>query len=107
MSARSLPLLVVLGLVVGAVPARAQQAQTVPALIVRVRSIDGLIADAKHLAALAGAEEQAKQIDALVRSKIGAKGLEGIDTSAPGPVRLHRRQRPGGQLGGGPGAHRR
>jgi hypothetical protein len=80
MSARLLPLLALVGLGFAQVPASAQDA---PTLTVRIRSIDSLIADGKYLATLAGAEEQARQIDGFIKAKIGPKGLDGIDPKRP------------------------
>ncbi len=54
-----------------------------PTLVVQIQSIDVLFADVKHLASLAGREEEAKQFDGLIKSKIGPKGLDGIDTTRP------------------------
>jgi hypothetical protein len=54
-----------------------------PALIVRFKSLDGLLADARYLVELAGREEQAKQAEAMIKSLTGDKGLDGIDTKKP------------------------
>jgi len=54
-----------------------------PTFVVRVRSIDTLVENAKLLVTLAGREEIAKQVEGLIKAKIGVKGLEGIDTSRP------------------------
>lgn len=55
----------------------------IPTVIVRVKSLDGLIADARYLAELAGKEEEAKQGEALLKQVTGPKGLEGVDTTKP------------------------
>jgi hypothetical protein len=54
-----------------------------PTLVVRVRSIDGLLSDFQYVANLAGREEEAKQLEGLFKSRVGPKGLEGIDTKRP------------------------
>ena len=51
-----------------------------PAVILRIAPLDKLIADAHYLVEMAGQAEMAKQLDATIKSKIGDKGLEGIDT---------------------------
>ena len=40
-------------------------------------------ADFLYLAKVAGQEEKAKQFDGMIQSKIGDKGLEGIDPKKP------------------------
>src|SRR3954452_24610935 len=47
-----------------------------PTLIIRVSSIDDLVADGRYLAELAGREEQARQLEKLVRSMTGQKGID-------------------------------
>src|SRR6266540_2348012 len=58
------------------------QAKT-PTVIVRVQSLDGLIADARYLATLAGQGELATQAEGVLKTYIGEKGIEGIDTKRP------------------------
>jgi hypothetical protein len=65
------------------VRAAADSAGTMPTLVVRVRSIDGLLSDFQYVARLAGREEEAKQLEGLLNSRAGPKGLEGIDTKRP------------------------
>src|SRR5262245_45522458 len=60
----------------------AEQAKK-PGLVVRVQSIDELLANVRYLAGLVGQEEQAKQIEGFLKSMAGPKGLEGIDTKRP------------------------
>src|SRR5260370_82217 len=73
-----------LGLVIiGPVRATAADATTAPTLVVRIRSIDGLIGDVKYVATLAGRGEEAKQFEGLINARMGPKGLEGIDTKRP------------------------
>lgn len=76
----------ILALIAAAPAARAADpAATTPTLVVRVKSIDGLIADAKYLAGLAGQEEQANQLEKMLPSFLGPKGLNGtgFDTAKP------------------------
>ena len=72
-----------LAAIIGPVRAAAADAPTAPTLVVRVRSIDGLVGDVKYLATLAGRGEEAKQFEGLINARVGSKGLEGIDTKRP------------------------
>lgn len=54
-----------------------------PGAVVRVRSLDALVENAKLLVSLAGREEIAKQVEGLFKAKIGVQGLEGIDPARP------------------------
>lgn len=54
-----------------------------PSAVVRVRSLDTLVDNVKLLVALAGREEIAKQVEGLIKAKIGGQGLEGIDPTRP------------------------
>jgi hypothetical protein len=65
-------------------PARAADAkQEQPTLVITVKSLDSLIANTKYLIKVAGYEEQAKQYEAMLKARIGKKGLDGIDTKRP------------------------
>jgi hypothetical protein len=64
-------------------PARAGEKQAPPAVVVRVRSLDTIFEHFKLLAALAGQEEIGNQIEGLIKTKVGPKGLEGIDPKRP------------------------
>ena len=78
---RFLPCLVVLGL---ALPVRAADADNAgPTVVVRLQSIDQLLDNVKYLVKLADREEEAKQIEGLVKSMAGPKGIQGIDTKRP------------------------
>lgn len=68
---------------------RAQDASP-PTIVVRVRSLDAVIDNIKLVVALAGKENVAEQIEGLIKTKIGADGLVGIDPKRPlgGYVRL-------------------
>jgi hypothetical protein len=63
--------------------ARPEEKTTPPTLIVRVSSLDNLIADARYLVELAGKEEEAKQAEEFLKSLRSEKGLEGVDTTRP------------------------
>src|SRR5437660_10047302 len=60
-----------------------KQGPTVPTVVVRVRSLDTLVDHFKLVAGMVGKENIGQQIQGIIRSKIGAKGLEGIDPSRP------------------------
>src|SRR5262249_50203475 len=64
-------------------PEDAKTAKKAPALVVRLRSLDGLIADSSYLAAQVGKEEEAKQAVEMLKERIGNKGLDGIDVKKP------------------------
>lgn len=66
------------------VPARA--ADTVePTIVLRFKSVEGTIADAKYVLGLAGQGEAGKQLEALIDSQVGKNGLvsTGLDTKKP------------------------
>src|SRR2546430_86844 len=82
LSRRLLPFALVLGLLVSSL-ARAGDKQGPPTTVVRVRSLDTVIDSAKLISKLVGREEASRQIEGLIRTKIGEKGLEGVDTTRP------------------------
>src|SRR5581483_1464986 len=61
-------------------PARAQEP---PAIVVRVRSLDSVLQNARQLVTLTGEEAAARQIEGLLKAKVGTKGIEGIDPARP------------------------
>lgn len=66
-----------------AAPATAQEkARTEPTLVVRVRSIDGLLADVKYLSELVGRPDDAKKIEAGLKQALPT-GFQGIDPKRP------------------------
>src|SRR5262245_58395030 len=81
MRCRFLPLVALLGLV--AAPLAAPAAEEPPSLIIRVRSTDSLLAEAKDRLVQVGQEGLGNQLDGFIKSQVGAKGLEGIDTKRP------------------------
>jgi len=62
-------------------PAEPAQPAT-PAVVVRLASVDELIADAKLLIEVSG-KADADQVEGLLKGFIGPKGVEGLDTSKP------------------------
>src|SRR5579872_6590507 len=83
MRLRSTILIAFIALAAPALPARAAEKVPVPVLVVRLKSIDGLIQDARYLAEAAGKGEEAKQGEKFLRAFIGDNGFEGLDTKKP------------------------
>jgi hypothetical protein len=86
MRSRLFPLVALACLIVLPSVARPDDVRTkkaAPAIVVRLRSLDGIMADVKYLAEQVGKEEEAKQGEALLKDRIGDKGLEGIDAKKP------------------------
>jgi hypothetical protein len=54
-----------------------------PAVLLRFASLDHLRSDFRYLAEVVGEAEKAKQLDGIIKSKLGDKGLEGIDNKKP------------------------
>jgi hypothetical protein len=54
-----------------------------PTVAVRVRSINTVIENAKLLARLFGKEDVGEQVEALIKSRVGPNGLEGVDLNRP------------------------
>jgi hypothetical protein len=54
-----------------------------PSVILRAASLDGLIADLRHLFQKAGREEEGKEFEKAMQARTGPKGLEGVDTQKP------------------------
>jgi hypothetical protein len=82
-----------------AAPSPARPAEQAPAkeptLVVRLRSIDDLLANVKYVASLTGREKEAKQIDQKIHAAL-PKGFEGID--AKRPLGLYAQLDPDGNL---------
>src|SRR5437879_5039239 len=83
MKVGKLLLLPVLVLVILPAAAHGQVKTTPPTIVVRVNSVDSLVNYVKFLAGLAGQKDAAQQIEGLIKTKIGEKGLEGVDTGRP------------------------
>lgn len=54
-----------------------------PAIVVRVRSVEAVLDSSKLLVSLTGEEAAARQIEGLLKAKVGVKGIEGIDPARP------------------------
>jgi hypothetical protein len=69
------------------VPARAAVEPAInykkPGVVLRFASLDQLRGDVRYLAEVVGQAEKAKQLDQLIKSKLGEKGFEGVDTKKP------------------------
>jgi hypothetical protein len=66
-----------------ALGAERPQAPGKPAVLVRLKALEELIGDLRFLVKEVGREEQAKQVEALLKARTGPKGLEGIDVKKP------------------------
>jgi hypothetical protein len=65
-------------------PSRAgEQAGNQPVLTVRIRSLQSIFGNVQLFARLAGKEEFGRQIEGIIKAKVGPKGLEGIDQKRP------------------------
>jgi hypothetical protein len=74
--------LVGLGLWAGQAVAQKTEATVTPTVVLRLRSIDGLIADVKYLAESAGHTKEAGDFDQSIKQAL-PNGFEGIDTKRP------------------------
>ena len=74
-----LPLIVLLAPTVHA----GEKPAEMPSVVVRVKSLNALLQNLNLVVKLVGQEEAANQIEALVKSRIGKKGLEGMDPARP------------------------
>src|SRR5262245_7170539 len=83
MRTRVTALIIALGLCLSApVPAQ-EKAAFEPAVVLRARDLDSLLADLRYLFKKAGKEKEGKALEDTIKAKAGAKGLEGIDTKKP------------------------
>lgn len=82
MRARALLGVALTGLVLLAPAARAGEAFK-PAVLLRLKALEELIGDLRFLVKEVGREEQAKQVEALLKARTGPNGLEGIDVKKP------------------------
>lgn len=85
MRMRFVPCLALLGLTVltGSVRPAAPIKKTTPGIVIRLASLDSLAADIQYLAKLADREDDADQLEGILKSKTGPKGLEGVDPKKP------------------------
>src|SRR3989442_11722392 len=81
---RRIIFIALLGLAASAAPVllSAADAPAPPTLIIRLQSIDHLIADVKYLAGVAGRADEAKRLDAQLK-QVFPNGIQGIDTKRP------------------------
>ncbi len=77
----SVPLVLVLAAPVAAGDKKVEA--FIPAVVVRVKSLDAVIDNFKLLAKVVGQEEIAQQLKRLIETKVDPKGLEGIDPARP------------------------
>jgi hypothetical protein len=63
--------------------AQDKKAETAPTIVVRVRSLDAVVDNFKLLAAVVGKEDIGLQLEGIIKSKVGPKGLDGIDPARP------------------------
>src|SRR5262249_41968820 len=54
-----------------------------PSLVVQLKSIDGLMADAKYFSTLVDREDEVKNIEGIIQTFTNEQGLGGIDTKRP------------------------
>src|SRR5258708_4025056 len=86
---RLLPFFAVFGLLTLPLVARSapepkpDKKSVAPSVVLRVQSIDELIANFKYLAHIVGRDEDAKKAEDWLMAQTGPKGLEGIDTKRP------------------------
>jgi hypothetical protein len=84
MRLRLLSGLAVLCLLLAAVPVRADDPKPiVPAVVVRIKPIEELVADARYLAELADKSDDFKMYEGVYKSMLKEKSLEGIDITRP------------------------
>jgi hypothetical protein len=54
-----------------------------PAVMLRLAALDHLRGNLRYLGEVVGEGEKAKQLDELIKSKLGEKGLQGLDATKP------------------------
>jgi hypothetical protein len=83
MRTRWLPCLPLLALFALPSPIPAQGQGEKPTLVLRVRSLETLLGSGQLLLEAVGKGDVLKQIDDLIKSKVGPKGLAGVDAKRP------------------------
>jgi hypothetical protein len=78
-----LPLLAAFALFAAPAPAPAQAKPEAPTVVIRIRSLEALFTSGQLLFDAVGKGDVLKQLDALIKSKLGPKGLAGVDTQRP------------------------
>jgi hypothetical protein len=64
-------------------PRAAEPKAAGPAVVLRIKSLEGILSDFAYVAKAAGKEEEAKQLQKMVLAQAGNKGLKGIDQARP------------------------
>jgi hypothetical protein len=81
------PIFAALFVLTALVPIRAADKETPksdkPAVLLRLAALDHLRGNLRYLAEVVGETEKAKQLDELIKSKLGEKGLQGLDVTKP------------------------
>lgn len=67
----------------GSVRAAEESKAKAPTVVVRIKSLDGLVADVKFLARYVNLEEESKQIDGFLPVFLGGKDMPTLDTTRP------------------------
>jgi hypothetical protein len=80
---RIVPLFVLLLPALTPAESAAQPAQTPPALVVRLASLDNLFENLKLLGSVWGKDDFAQKLDDAIKSRLGPRGLYGIDGQQP------------------------
>jgi hypothetical protein len=57
--------------------------QKAPSIVIRLKSIDGLLKDVRYIGGLAGQAEQLKQLDEVLKMYSTKDGLQGVDIKRP------------------------
>jgi hypothetical protein len=63
--------------------ARADDKPASPSIVVQLKSIEGMLADAKYLSTLIDREDEVKNVEGIVQTFTNEQGLGGIDTKRP------------------------
>src|SRR3954463_2458239 len=80
---RAIPALLCCLLILGPAPAAEPESSFKPTAVMRLKPLEDLIGDLRYLVKQLDREEEAKQIEGLLKSRTGPNGLEGIDTKKP------------------------
>jgi len=62
---------------------RADDKPANPSIVLRLKSVEGAMADLKYIAALVDKEDEVKNVEAIIQTFSNEKGLGGIDTKRP------------------------
>jgi hypothetical protein len=79
-----------LAISVTALPAQADTPKGAePTIVLRLKSLDGILSDAKYLAGLAGQADKAAEADAAIQALAGPKGLSGTGLNTSRPIAIY------------------